>query len=700
MERLKIDKSRTVRDACSIYLGQALQCWSHEEGYLTDEIWLQVGKTLIATLRDPSPSVRSNSKLALERIRRQQQEQEEQNGGSSSICGTGVWDRLVNDPDGPAARDRKLQQWLKTLGTSGKSPDADDLSVASRFSYNSDIRIRTKSSFSPSSNLNTNINNNNNNNGKMLRPTRVEEGDHAVPSSIAVTGANGGMLGSAISSTNGGGGGGAAAAAAATTTSSLYKKPGSGLGPPLRRLTAPPPVTAAAVAAAAAAHSSPPRISDTNNKSAATTPPPVLPAVSGESLSDLEQILTLQLSPSPSGAAAARKAAPSPPPAQQQVAAGRPSDKSFRYDNDNSDVFDEDHLKIKKHPISDLKNEPSTKKDYTVQSTTTTTTGQKEENPTENDNLLQLEEASSFPADLNLPALRETFARTTSTKSPKVEDMSSNNNNNHKLSMATAVSEESILSIPSGESKDDMPSVSSTQAVITVDNKGTTSSIIANIVPSLTNSSTEDGPFVANMQELKKYSKRRTRSSLLIQERLRISASLSMPLEEDEPYKTAAPATETTIATGERSDEENATPNSASEVILGSGGKPPVFPTPKQPLSSSLPSQLEIALSPTDQSDGGDGGAMVSQAPEHMVIAIRLLKAHKEHVDAIMETLRIEMETLRDFDQLLEEPGRPTEEEVLDYFESVGICLEQRTLAGSQLQRELDLVSRGEPPQD
>jgi CLASP N terminal len=676
MERLKVDKSRTVRDACSIYLGQALQCWSHEEGYLTDEIWLQVGKTLISTLRDPSPSVRSNSKLALERIRRQQEE----NGEST------VWDKLVNDPDGPAARDRKLQQWLKTLGTTDNSPDAEELSVASRFSYNSDIRIRTKTSFSPS-----NININNNNANKSNRPSRVDEdcshggGGGGVPLSIAVAANDGSGISSSAATANGG----------------LFKRTttGGGLGPPLRRVTA----SAPAAAPAAMAHSSPPRISDTKSSAAAKTRPPpppassssspsttnshVIPAVS-ESLSDLEQILTLK--PSPSAAAAKKATATAPAPsdsALQQIAAERVSEKFLRYDDYD---FDDDNLKIKKHPISDL--------------TATVETVQKEENHAsiitpELDNLLQLEEASSFPADLNLPALRQTFARTaTSTKnssspSPKVEDDVSNDSN-IKLSMATAVSEESLLTNPSGEShatNEEMRSVSSTQAVITVD-KGTSN----NIVQSSTNSSTEEGPFVANMQELKKYSKRRTRSSLLIQERLRVSTSMTMLLEEDEAHKTTAAAiTRTTTTTGEPSDEENATPNPVAGVL---GGKPPVFPTPKQPLSSSLPSHPEVALSPTDQSDGG--GAIVSQAPEHMVIAIRLLKAHKEHVDAIMETLRIEMETLRDFDQLLEEPGRPTEEEVLDYFESVGICLEQRTLAGSQLQREMDLVSRGEPPQD
>ena len=86
------------------------------------------------------------------------------------------------------------------------------------------------------------------------------------------------------------------------------------------------------------------------------------------------------------------------------------------------------------------------------------------------------------------------------------------------------------------------------------------------------------------------------------------------------------------------------------------------------------------------------------KAPEHMLIAIRLLRAHKEHVDNIMETLKEEMDKLRDFDRLLEEPGRPNEEEVLDYFESVGLYLDQRTEAVSLLQREMDRISRGQPP--
>jgi hypothetical protein len=48
MERLKLDKSRTVREACALYLGQALMSWTEKQG-LTEEIWMQVGTVLIRT---------------------------------------------------------------------------------------------------------------------------------------------------------------------------------------------------------------------------------------------------------------------------------------------------------------------------------------------------------------------------------------------------------------------------------------------------------------------------------------------------------------------------------------------------------------------------------------------------------------------------------------------------------------------------
>jgi len=159
-------------------------------------------------------------------------------------------------------------------------------------------------------------------------------------------------------------------------------------------------------------------------------------------------------------------------------------------------------------------------------------------------------------------------------------------------------------------------------------------------------------------------SKRRNRNSVLIQQRLRMSSSSALNHVDDD-----------TAADDLDDPKENV------------NGQAQNFSTAP---NKADPAQAAVAAALTAN------GAV--PPPEHMIIAIRLLKAHKAHVDAIMETLRVEMDTLRDFDRLLEEPGRPTEDEVLDYFESVGLCLEQRTVAGVRMQEELDRVSRGEPP--
>lgn len=83
--------------------------------------------------------------------------------------------------------------------------------------------------------------------------------------------------------------------------------------------------------------------------------------------------------------------------------------------------------------------------------------------------------------------------------------------------------------------------------------------------------------------------------------------------------------------------------------------------------------------------------------PMHTKIAYELLEAHKLHVDQIMETLKVEMDALKDFELIMLEKGpvRPTEEEVLEYFESLGLCLEQRKKAGSIMQKRMDRISQG-----
>lgn len=495
MERLRIDRSRTVRDACALYLGHSLQHWT-EEGYLTDEIWFQVGRTLLGSVRDPSANVRTYSKQVLEKIKRSHPQ---------------VFDQLLNDPDGPAGKDVKLNRWLKALGSAVTTADAaEDLSVASRFSYNSDMRMRSKTAASSPA-------------ASQGRNRRQEERD--VPISIS--------------------------------------------------LQAPP------------------------KKGRATK------VSSGGSVG---------LKDSPS-----RPTPPRPPAKKAQV-------KSAVEEERKQPVFP-DSPPDKNEELTDDEEEITKQRS----------------NETE-------ESTSSFPSDLDLSGWRQTIQKS-------VEMTKSESLYRQYLSSPPERKAETVATAATPETPQPFQPSASTVSVL--ENSKEEKESDAQDGERVEN----DDHFISNVEALKKFSKRRSRSSLLIQERLRMSSSM-----EDDDYNQAADG-----VMPKRSDEENNVPNPAAAPKGAS--KPPPYPgTSKSSVSTS------------------------SQAPEHMVIAIRLLKAHKDHVDTIMETLRIEMDTLRDFDKLLEEAGRPNEEEVLDYYESVGLCLEQRAAAGAKLQQELNRVSRGEPP--
>jgi len=443
MDRLKIDKSRTVREACALYLGQALTSWT-EEGYLTEEIWMQVGCVLIRTLRDPSPGVRSNAKLALEKMR--------------SIHPR-HWDVLVNNPGGPAAKDPKVQKWLKRLEQGPVDPE--ELSVSSKMSFNSDTRFARVPRTLPQRPASQNV---------------TETLGYTVPSSIALATAEDDVPPPPP----------AAAASAGLRSKAPAKKTG-GLGPPLRR-----PFAQA--------------VDSPGNKVIAEGTPP-------------------------------RHKVPG---------------KSSCLSEDSEDAL----------PVKDIA-------------------------------------VPEFPADLHY----------TRNGPPSMDE---------PLESST---------FDLSEEEDEVDGA--------------------------------EGPFIASIHELETHaSKRRSRNSILMKERFRMSSSFNMVSSSsvgdddavnDDMYK-------------KRSEEENEVPNAERRVI-------------------------DLTKVPT-------------RAPEHMVIAIRLLRAHKEHVDTIMETLRVEMDTLRDFDSLLEESGRPTEEETLDYFEAIGLCLDQRAQSGAMMQKELDLISRGEPPRE
>ena len=84
---------------------------------------------------------------------------------------------------------------------------------------------------------------------------------------------------------------------------------------------------------------------------------------------------------------------------------------------------------------------------------------------------------------------------------------------------------------------------------------------------------------------------------------------------------------------------------------------------------------------------------------EHVGIAGALLSAHRYHIDGLMATLRVEMDVVRDFEasvqtgQIYGAAAGPSEDDVLDYFESVQMCLDERAEMGNALRKALDKIS-------
>jgi hypothetical protein len=111
LDRLKSDKSRTVREACALCLGIALQEWT-EQGYLTAQIWDQVGTSLVKALRDSAPGVRSNAKRSMETL---------------CTMNRDVFDKLFENAE--LTRDARVRKLLIRI-QSGETV-GDDVSVAS-----------------------------------------------------------------------------------------------------------------------------------------------------------------------------------------------------------------------------------------------------------------------------------------------------------------------------------------------------------------------------------------------------------------------------------------------------------------------------------------------------------------------------------------------------------------------------------------
>ena len=94
-------------------MGIGLQEWT-EEGYLTNEVYNQVGSALIMVLRDQAPSVRNNAKKALETMHYVQPE---------------IFSKIVDNRH--ITTDPRVRKALKKIQAGETISGADDASAAS-----------------------------------------------------------------------------------------------------------------------------------------------------------------------------------------------------------------------------------------------------------------------------------------------------------------------------------------------------------------------------------------------------------------------------------------------------------------------------------------------------------------------------------------------------------------------------------------
>ena len=119
-------------------------------------------------------------------------------------------------------------------------------------------------------------------------------------------------------------------------------------------------------------------------------------------------------------------------------------------------------------------------------------------------------------------------------------------------------------------------------------------------------------------------------------------------------------------------------------------------------------SSLQNSANGGGGSIGGSGGGNNGPIPnENYTVANQLLSAHKSYIDELMESLCIEMNTVREFEASLMEESKsnlssyggsygPTEDESLKYYETVYGFLEWGTENGTKLQEAIEKVSRME----
>ena len=145
---------------------------------------------------------------------------------------------------------------------------------------------------------------------------------------------------------------------------------------------------------------------------------------------------------------------------------------------------------------------------------------------------------------------------------------------------------------------------------------------------------------------------------------------------------------DTHVAENDTAENKNqiTKPSTSNEIIVDT---PPTFEITTNTNTSTVP---EISLKPSTESS---------------LVATQLLTAHKSYIDELMESLRQEMEVVRDFEALLlngiSENGSGsvggesiTEDDVLRYFETVHGFLDRNTENGKNLKQAMEGVTKAD----
>jgi len=143
-------------------------------------------------------------------------------------------------------------------------------------------------------------------------------------------------------------------------------------------------------------------------------------------------------------------------------------------------------------------------------------------------------------------------------------------------------------------------------------------------------------------------------------------------------------------------------PSEYSDLAKDMRGAPNAYGTEITHSTSSVSDQSNNNSSNSHGNGSGSGGP---KPDENYQVANQLLSAHKTYIDELMESLRTEMNTVREFEALLvnskssmtaEGSYGPKEDEVLKYFETVYGFLERGTENGTKLREAMERVSRTE----